>query len=61
MFLHDDAHNIILLLFISNLISKIIISFHIVFGRFFLKHEELSDARVASITKKECGFEIHFL
>ena len=29
--------------------------------RFFLKHEELSDARVVSITKKEYGFEVHFL
>ena len=26
-----------------------------------MKHEELSDARVASITEKEYGFTVHFL
>ena len=37
------------------------ISFYILSKRFFLKREELSDARVASITKKEYGFAVHFL
>ena len=36
------------------------ISFYIIFKRFFLKREALSDARVASIAKKEYGFAIHF-
>ena len=33
----------------------------IYFLKDFLKHEGLSDARVASITKNEDGFAIHFL
>ena len=37
------------------------ISFYILSTRFFLKRKGLSDARVASITKKEYGFEVHFL
>ena len=39
----------------------VIISFYILSERFCLKHEELSDARVASIIKKEYGFAVHFL
>ena len=39
----------------------IIISFYIFSTRFFLKLEGLSDARVASITKKEYSFAEHFL
>ena len=35
------------------------ISFNIRSERFFLKREELSDARVVSITKKEYGFAVH--
>ena len=34
------------------------ISFYIVSKRFLLKHEELSDARVESITNKEYGFAV---
>ena len=41
--------------------SIVMISFHIVSKRFFLKVEGLSDARVASIIKKEYGFAVHFL
>ena len=41
--------------------SIVIISFYIISKRFFLKHEELSDTRVVSITKKEYGFAVHFL
>ena len=37
------------------------INFHILTERFFLKRKGLSDARVASITKKEYGFDVHFL
>ena len=29
--------------------------------RFFLKRKRLSDARVASVTKKEYGFVVYFL
>ena len=36
------------------------ISFDILSIRFFLKRKELSDARVASINKKEYGFAAHF-
>ena len=36
------------------------ISFYILSKR-FLKREELSDARVVSITKKEYGFAVHIL
>ena len=48
---------------ISSLIlsSLFMNSIYIVSKRFFLKHEELSDARVVSVTKKEYGFAIHFL
>ena len=35
-------------------------SFHII-SESFLKRERLSDARVASITKIEYGFAVHFL
>ena len=34
--------------------------FYIVSKTFFLKHEDLSDARVVSITKSEYGFVVHF-
>ena len=37
------------------------ISFYILSKRFFLKHEGLSDARVASITKKRYGFAVYYL
>ena len=37
------------------------ISFYMISERFFLKCEGLSDVRVASITKKENGFAVHFL
>ena len=37
------------------------ISFYILSKRFCLKREELSDARVVSITKKEHGLAVHFL
>ena len=36
------------------------ISFHILSKRFFQKHEGLSGARVAPITKKEYGFAVLF-
>ena len=37
------------------------ISFYIFSKRFFLKREGLSDARVASVTKKQYGIAVHFL
>ena len=37
------------------------VSFYILSKRFFLKRKGLSDARVASVTKKEYGFAVHFL
>ena len=42
-------------------LSVVMISFYILCRRFFLKLEGLSDARVAAINKKECGFAVHFL
>ena len=36
------------------------ISCHILSIRFFLERKGLSDARVASRTKKEYGFALHF-
>ena len=39
----------------------VIIRFYILSKRFFLKRKRLWDARVASITKKEYGFTVHFL
>ena len=36
------------------------IPFYILSTRFFLKHKGLSDARVASIIKKEYGFAVIF-
>ena len=36
------------------------ISFYVLSERFFLKRKGLSDARVASITKKEYGFAVCF-
>ena len=36
------------------------ISFYILSEIFVLKRKGLSDARVASITKKEYGFTVHF-
>ena len=35
--------------------------FYIISKRLFLKREELSDAKVLSLTKKEYGFTAHFL
>ena len=35
------------------------ISFYILSKRFFLKREGLSDTRVASVTKKQYGFDIY--
>ena len=37
------------------------INVYIVSKRFFLKREELSDAKVVSITKKENGFAVFFI
>ena len=37
----------------------VLISFYILSKRFFLKREELSDARVVSLTRKEYGFAVH--
>ena len=47
--------------FSSLILSTIIvmISFYILSKRFFLKRKRLSDARVASITKKGYGFAVH--
>ena len=42
------------------LLSVFMVSFFILSKRFFLKHNELSDARVHSITKKEHAFAVHF-
>ena len=39
--------------------SIVVISFYIPSKKLFLKHKELSDARIVSITKKEYGFAIH--
>ena len=39
----------------------VMISFYILSKRLFLKREGLSDARVASGTKKEYGFAGHFI
>ena len=47
--------------FLSLILSSVvIISFYILSKRLFLKREWLSDARVASITKKEYGFALPF-
>ena len=43
------------------LLLIVLISFYILSKRFFLIGEELSDARVVSIIKKEYGFAVHFL
>ena len=40
--------------------SIVLINFYILSKRFFPKREELSDARVVSITKNEHRFEVHF-
>ena len=40
--------------------SIVLISFYIIFKRFILKRERLSDARVPSITKKEYGVAFLF-
>ena len=37
------------------------INFDIVSKRLFLKREELYDARIVSITKKEYGFAVFFI
>ena len=48
--------------FPSLILSSIaMIIFYFLSKRFFLKHEELSDARVALITENEYGFTVHFL
>ena len=39
----------------------VMVSFYILFKRFFLKRQRLSASRVASITKKEYGFAVHIL
>ena len=39
----------------------VIITFYTLSKILFLKREGLSDARVASITKKEYGFAVHIL
>ena len=43
------------------LLSTVMISFYMLSKRFFLKREDLSDARVASIIKKEYRFAVHVL
>ena len=40
--------------------SFVMISFYVICKRFFLKRKGLSDVKVASITKKEYGFAVHF-
>ena len=40
--------------------SVVMISFYILSTRLFLKRKRWSDARVASITKKEYGFAVLF-
>ena len=40
--------------------SIVVISFYILSKRFFLKREGLFDPRVASITKTDYGFAVHF-
>ena len=46
--------------FLYRILSSIlVISFCILSKRFFLKRGGLSDARVATITKKEYGFAVH--
>ena len=37
-----------------------VVSFYIISERFLFKRKGLSNIRVASITKKECGFAVHF-
>ena len=67
--LADDSTDIfvgsVLLLYytFSSLIlsSMVMINFYIHSKIFFLKHEELSNGRVVSITKKEYVFVVHFL
>ena len=41
--------------------SVVMISFYILNKTFFMKREDLPDARVVSITKKEFGFVVQFL
>ena len=41
--------------------SIVMIGFYILSKRFFLKQEEVSDARVVLITKNEYGFAVHLL
>ena len=43
------------------LLSITMINYYILSKRFFLKREEISDARVASISKKEYNFAVYFL
>ena len=43
------------------LLSIVTISFYILSKRFFLKREEISDARVVSITKSGYSFAVYFL
>ena len=48
--------------FSSQILSSVVmISFYIISKTLFLKCKRFSDARVASITKKEYGFAVHFL
>ena len=48
--------------FLSLIISSIArVSFYILFKRFSLKRKDISNAKVASITKKVYGFALHFL
>ena len=50
-----------IVVFLSLILSSIVmISFYIRSKRFFLTREELSDARVASITEKEFGCAVYF-
>ena len=48
--------------YLSLILSSIVmVSFYFLSKRFFMKYKGLSDARVASITKKECGLVVYFL
>ena len=67
IFSDDDVDVLTASMLISNcsfssliLSSIVMISFYIFSKRFFLTGEGLSNAKVASITKKEYGFAVHF-
>ena len=54
--------NIVFCSFSPLILSSIVMAnVYILSKRFFLKREELSDARVVSMTKNEYDFAVHFL